>query len=60
MKKNPVACAAGLATLEILIDQQLPERARQTGEFAVQKLQEELNDVPTVSENSWLGAFDRD
>ena len=54
-EKNPVACAAGLATLEILIDQQLPERARQKGEFAVQKLQEELNDVPTVSEIRGLG-----
>ena len=54
-EKNPVACAAGLATLEILIDQQLPEHARHKGEFAVQKLQEELNDVPTVSEIRGLG-----
>jgi 4-aminobutyrate aminotransferase len=39
-EKNPVACAAALATLEIIVEENLPERARQLGEYALQKMRE--------------------
>jgi 4-aminobutyrate aminotransferase len=37
-EKNPVACAAALATLEVVIGENLPERARELGEYALQKM----------------------
>ena len=37
-EKNPVACAAALATLEVIVEENLPERARQFGEHALQKM----------------------
>jgi acetylornithine/LysW-gamma-L-lysine aminotransferase len=35
---NPVACAAALATLEIMEEQRLPEKAAQLGEYALGEL----------------------
>jgi len=37
-EKNPVACAAALATLEVIVEENLPERARQLGEYALLKM----------------------
>ena len=37
-EKNPVACAAALATLEVIIEKNLPERARVLGGHALQKM----------------------
>jgi 4-aminobutyrate aminotransferase len=37
-EKNPVACAAALATLEVVIEENLPERARVLGEHALQRM----------------------
>lgn len=39
-EKNPVACAAALATLEIITEEKLPERARELGEYALQRMRE--------------------
>jgi 4-aminobutyrate aminotransferase / (S)-3-amino-2-methylpropionate transaminase / 5-aminovalerate transaminase len=35
---NPVACAAGLANIGVLIDEQLPQRARTLGEMLMKRL----------------------
>ena len=35
---NPVSCAAGLATLEVIRDERLPERAEQVGSWIVEEL----------------------
>ena len=37
-EKNPVACAAGIATLDILRDERLPERATTLGERAITRM----------------------
>ncbi len=39
---NPLACAAGLATLGVLRDQRLPERAREVGGRLLERLRREL------------------
>ena len=39
-EKNPVACAAGLATLEVIQKEDLLERTRELGEYTLQKLRE--------------------
>ena len=54
-EKNPVACAAGLAALEVIIDENLPERAQQLGAETLDSLRNELSDVPLVSEVRGLG-----
>jgi 4-aminobutyrate aminotransferase-like enzyme len=37
---NPVACAAGLAVLEVLEDEHLPENAASVGEYLMSRLHE--------------------
>ena len=54
-EKNPVACAAGLAALEVIIDESLPERAQQLGAETLDSLRHELRDVSLVSEIRGLG-----
>lgn len=39
-EKNPVACAAGLATLDVLQDENLVGHAAQLGEYALKRFQE--------------------
>ena len=39
-EKNPVACAAGLATLDIIRDEHLVEHAAQLGEYTLARLRE--------------------
>lgn len=39
-EKNPVACAAGLATLDIIRDERLVEHAAQLGEYTLARLRE--------------------
>jgi len=39
-EKNPVGCAAGLATLDVIRDEKLVEHAAQLGDYALAKLQE--------------------
>ncbi len=54
-EKNPVACAAGLATLEVLVEENLPERARLLGRDTLDRLNHELHNQPIVSEVRGLG-----
>jgi len=39
-EKNPVGCAAGLATLDVIRDEKLVEHAAQLGDYAITKLRE--------------------
>jgi len=39
-EKNPVACAAGLATLQVIEEEHLVDRARTLGHYAVDRLRE--------------------
>jgi 4-aminobutyrate aminotransferase-like enzyme/Ser/Thr protein kinase RdoA (MazF antagonist) len=43
---NPVACAAGLAVLDVLEDERLPENAARVGEYLIRELRK--LDVPDV------------
>ena len=54
-EKNPVACAAGLAALNVIVDENLPERALQLGEETLTRLKRELFNVSIVSEIRGLG-----
>lgn len=49
-EKNPVACAAGLATLQVIEDEKLVERARSSGEYALKLLHELARKHPIISE----------
>ncbi|WP_017755096.1 putrescine aminotransferase [Calidifontibacillus oryziterrae] len=37
---NPLACAAAIATINVLIEEKLPERAEEVGEYLLKKLQD--------------------
>lgn len=37
---NPLACAAAIATINVLIEEKLPERATEVGEYLLDKLQD--------------------
>jgi len=52
---NPVVSAAAVATLELMLEQNLPERAGVLGERAMRRLEEELADNPFVKEIRGLG-----
>lgn len=54
-EKNPVACAAGLATLDVIVDDRLSERSWDLGKFAIEMLQQLLEDQPIVSDIRGLG-----
>lgn len=54
-EKNPVACAAGLATLEVIEEQQLVARAAALGETTVVDLRRRLRDCTLVREVRGLG-----
>ena len=45
---NPISCAAALATLEVIVEEGLADRARQLGQQAVQYLQERAASHPSV------------
>ena len=45
---NPIACAAALATLEVILEDGLAERARQLGQQAVTYLQQRAENEPSV------------
>lgn len=52
---NPLACAAGLAALQIYQDENLIERSAKMGEYLRQQLGEALHDRPIVREVRGLG-----
>jgi 4-aminobutyrate aminotransferase len=49
-EKNPVACAAGLATLEVIRDERLVERSHELGTRALSMLDEIKSRHPSVSD----------
>lgn len=54
-EKNPVACAAGLATLDVIAEENLVERARTLGEEARQRLEGLAARHPLIGEVRGLG-----
>lgn len=54
-EKNPVACAAALATLEFILEENLPERARQLGEHALQRMREMAERHALIADVRGLG-----
>jgi 4-aminobutyrate aminotransferase / (S)-3-amino-2-methylpropionate transaminase / 5-aminovalerate transaminase len=54
---SPLACAAGLAVLEVMRDEQLLERAQEIGRFMVSRLKGLAVRFPSVGEVRGLGAM---
>jgi 4-aminobutyrate aminotransferase len=54
-EKNPVTCAAALATLEIIEEEKLPDRARELGLHALQKMREMAGRHPLIADVRGLG-----
>ena len=54
-EKNPVACAAGLATINTIVDENLPNRARELGAYALQVLNDAFSDNPYIREIRGMG-----
>src|SRR2546426_8260553 len=54
-EKNPVGCAAGLATIECLEEGQLLENARVMGECALTRIGEMMQRHPLIGEGRGLG-----
>ena len=54
-EKNPVACAAALATLDIITSENLPEKARAMGEYAVGRMREMQTRLPLIANVRGLG-----
>lgn len=52
---NPLACAAALATLDVLEGENLPARAARLGAWALGRLRRALADTPAVREVRGLG-----
>jgi ornithine--oxo-acid transaminase len=47
---NPLACAVGIAAIDVLVDERLPERAKALGARALARLRAGLAGVPHVRE----------
>ena len=54
-EKNPVACAAGLATLEVIRQENLVESARRLGDYALGRLREMASRHPLMGDVRGLG-----
>lgn len=54
-EKNPVACAAGLALLDVIEDEKLCEKSREMGEYALGKLQTMQKRHPLIGAVRALG-----
>lgn len=54
-EKNPVACAAALATLDIIIGENLPEKARELGLYALEKMQSMAARHPLIADVRGIG-----
>ena len=54
-EKNPVACAAGLATLQVIEEEKLVEHARALGEYALQKLRQIAQRHPLIGDVRGMG-----
>lgn len=54
-EKNPVACAAGLATLQVIEEEKLVENARILGQYALERLREMANRHRLIGDTRGLG-----
>ena len=54
-EKNPVACAAGLATIEVIEEEHLVDHARELGQYALRKLSEMAARHSLIGEVRGLG-----
>jgi 4-aminobutyrate aminotransferase len=54
-EKNPLACAAGLATLQIIQEEKLVERAQALGNYALERLRELAKRHPLIGDVRGLG-----
>jgi 4-aminobutyrate aminotransferase-like enzyme len=54
---NPVACAAGLAVLDVLEEQKLPENALRVGDYWIGKLKAMQQRFPLMGDVRGLGLF---
>ena len=54
-EKNPVACAAALATIEYIEEHDLAEHARQMGRYAVERMEAMITDHPLIGDVRGLG-----
>jgi 4-aminobutyrate aminotransferase len=54
-EKNPVACAAGLATLQVIEEEGLVEHARTLGQYAIERLREMAQRHPLIGDIRGLG-----
>jgi len=52
---NPVSCAAALATIDVLLDEKLPERAARLGKEMLERLKKAAEGKPHVGEVRGLG-----
>jgi 4-aminobutyrate aminotransferase / (S)-3-amino-2-methylpropionate transaminase / 5-aminovalerate transaminase len=52
---NPVSCAAGLANIEVMVDERLPEEAARKGEHALNRLRAMAERHPSIGEVRGLG-----
>jgi len=49
-EKSPLACAAGLAVLDVIEQENLLERSRRLGQQAVERLTQSARDLPAIAE----------
>jgi 4-aminobutyrate aminotransferase len=54
-EKNPVTCAAALAGLEFIVEENLPARALELGDYALDKLREMATRHPLIADVRGLG-----
>jgi 4-aminobutyrate aminotransferase len=54
-EKNPVACAAALATLEVLEEEKLPEHAKELGAYALERMHDMAARHPLIANVRGLG-----
>jgi len=52
---NPVACAASLANIEFMLEENLPAKAKETGEYAMKRLRDLQKENPIIGEVRGLG-----
>ena len=55
---NHLACAAGLAVLEVLEDEKLISHSDSMGEFLIQALKQEFPEIPSVRGKGLMIGFD--
>jgi len=54
-EKNPVACAAAMATIEYIETHDLANHARQIGEYALERMRDMMERIPMIGDVRGLG-----